>query len=986
MDHPADRPTRAKKKDRTGVWISVGAHVGVIVIALIILSQTELGRQLKDKLIGTTRDQKKQDEVKKPPPAPPRTAGPRKALPDAPPPSRGPGRTDAPPPVGESFFAESTEKKTKSGSGGEGGKTNVAVKVGGPVVKVAPPKIFSSAPAKSDIKQLFAERAKEAASVEAFGSEQISKTGVSDAGAIVKNVSGATIVDGKFAVIRGLSDRYVTTTLNGGEIPSPDPYRRSAPLDLFPSQIIDKVVIAKTFTPDQQGSYTGGGIDIVTKSFPEKSFANFSMGGSYNPQASFNDKFLTYDGGKHDWAGMDDGSRALPGDLADPAVTLPNRPFSAPVNPVVRAQRFAAADRLQDLTRQMGTTQFAAVEEESLLNHGFSLSAGDTTHFLGLPLGVFGSTSYRRDFAFYDDGVSSRYGADGLGNSELDNSYKDAKSTETVNWSGMINLAYQLREGHELGFGFLYNQNSEKISQRQVGTIEDDLGPTYFRNRLIWTEKNLQTYQLKGSHVLPEVGDIKLDWLAALAHVTQIEPDLRFFNFAQEGGSSDVGRNNTPDPKQPTRYFRDLDENNRNEKIDLTVPFRNWNEDEAKFKVGAFESFSKRTFSDRAISYSGNDPFNGNPNQYLTPSNLGYTATTNNPPNGTVLFDWHRYLDGIRDSIYDAESGIRAGYLMLDMPLVPNLRFVGGVRYETTDISVHSESDIASSVTSLTTNDSKIAQNDLLPAAGLIWSIKPDMNLRAHFSQTVARPSFRELAAYRSYDPVLDDLLDGNPNLVMTSIDNYDLRWEWFFKPGEIVSVSLFYKSLKNAIERRYLDIKGESITFGNQDKAEVFGVEFEARKNLGFIDPILDVFSVGGNVSLIGSETKLTDADFAAKSALVNGAKQTRQLYDQSPYIINLDLNYDNPYSGTGASLIYNVAGPRITIASLNTEDVFEQPAPGLDFILSQKLGRHLTAKFAAKNLLNPKIERTYGEDSNLIYSSYRKGMSFGVSFSYDF
>ena len=220
----------------------------------------------------------------------------------------------------------------------------------------------------------------------------------------------------------------------------------------------------------------------------------------------------------------------------------------------------------------------------------------------------------------------------------------------------------------------------------------------------------------------------------------------------------------------------------------------------------------------------------------------------------------------------------------------------------------------------------------------------------------------------------------------MTSINNYDLRWEWFFNPGEIVSVSLFYKQLKNAIERKYLDVKGEFITFDNRKSASVYGVEFEGRKNLAFIDPLLDVFSVGGNVSLIGSQTELTDDEFSVKKDLVRGAKRTRQLYDQSPYIVNLDLNYDNPYSGTSAGLIFNVSGPRITIASLNTEDVFEQPAPGLDFVLSQKLGRNLTAKFAAKNLLNPTFKRTYGENSSLIYSSYKKGMSFGVSLSYEF
>ncbi len=281
---------------------------------------------------------------------------------------------------------------------------------------------------------------------------------------------------------------------------------------------------------------------------------------------------------------------------------------------------------------------------------------------------------------------------------------------------------------------------------------------------------------------------------------------------------------------------------------------------------------------------------------------------------------------------------------MLDTPVLSKLRFVGGVRLERTDIRIHSESDIASVHTGLTTNDSEIVQTDLLPAAGLIWSIKKDMNLRAHFSKTIARPSFRELAAYRSYDPILDDLLDGNPNLQMSA------------------------------------------ITFDNRKEASVYGVEFEARKNLGFIDSNLDVFTVGGNVSLIGSETELTDDEFTTKRTLVKGTKRTRQLYDQSPYIINLDLNYENPYSGTTASILYNISGPRITIASLNTEDVFEQPAPGLDFILSQKLGRHLTVKFVAKNLLNPTFKRTYGENSDLIYSTYKKGLSVGLSLGYDF
>ncbi len=990
---------RREYKDRTGIIISVVVHGVVIGGLLFWLSTTEMGQELIRKGLQAVRSEK--DKAKEPPKPPPET---RQPPPSKLPPinqgvapksgggSRRAVASDAPAAAGESFFVDSrTQTKGASTEGKGSGESGPAKVVAPPPPPkpVIPRPLFQSAAPKSDIKQLFVQRSKDAAATESFGSEQISKTGVSDAGAIINKVSGATVVDGKFAVIRGLSDRYVTTTMNGAEIPSPDPYRRSAPLDLFPSQIIDKVVVAKTFTPDQPGSYTGGGINIVTKSFPEKAFSNFSFGGSYNPQANLNDSFRTYDGGDRDWTGMDDGTRALPGELAVPGLVLPNRPFSAPrpntpANIVIRNQRFADADKLEALTRSLGTAQFAPDQKAAPLNHNFGISAGDTSHLLGLPLGVFGSFSYRRDFASYEDGETGRYGSDGNGNAEQTQSFDDAKSKETVNWSGMVNLAYQLRQGHEIGFNFLYNQNSEKVAHQQEGgfTAEDDV--TYYRNRLIWTERNLQAYQLKGSHALLENAGIKFDWLAALATTSQLEPDMRFFNYSQDGSGYSIGRGGTPDPKQPTRYYRDLDENNRNEKIDLTVPFRNWDLDEGTLKLGVFDSFSKRTFADRGISYSGIDPFNGNPNDYLTPQNLGYTAVTN--ANQSVTFDWNRYLEQIRDSTYDAESGIRATYFMLDAPLMEKLRFVGGVRVESTDLRVHSESTLASAVTGATTNDSKIVQTDILPAAGLIWSIRTNMNLRAHASQTIARPSFRELAAYRSYDPERDDIIDGNPNLLMTSINNFDLRWEWFFKPGEILSVSLFYKDLKNAIESKYLDVSGTLITWDNQETATVFGIEFESRKNLGFIDPILDVFSVGGNVSLIQSETELSADDWSAKQLLVNGAKRTRQLYDQSPYIVNLDLSYDNPSSGTSAGLIFNVSGPRIIIASLATEDVFEQPAPGLDFVLSQKLGRNLTAKFAARNLLNPTFKRTYGENSSLIYSSYKKGMSFGASLSYEF
>jgi len=283
-------------------------------------------------------------------------------------------------------------------------------------------------------------------------------------------------------------------------------------------------------------------------------------------------------------------------------------------------------------------------------------------------------------------------------------------------------------------------------------------------------------------------------------------------------------------------------------------------------------------------------------------------------------------------------------------------------------------------------NDAKIVQSDLLPSAGLIYAVNPNMNIRLNYSQTIARPSFRELAAYYSYDPVINDFIEGNPLLKMTSIDNYDARWEWFPRPGELVSVSVFYKALENAIERGDLKIEGDVITFLNREKAKLYGIEFEARKNLDFLGASFKPFSVGGNLSLIQSEVHLTENEVFNKSQFFPDVKATRPLYDQSPYVVNLDLNYDNPSAGTSAAFIFSIAGPRIAITKLNADDVYEQPAPVLDFVVSQKIGRHTTVKLFAKNLLDPRIERTYGKDSELLYDSYKRGRTFGLTLSHDF
>lgn len=985
-----------EKRDPVSLAISVIVHVAMIGGVGYWAAKTGKLDEITRRILQAVRSDKK--EQKQEPPKPQQAkAQPTKLPPinQGAPPSGGGGSrravaADAPAAVGESFFADTRTQTKGASKEGKGGETNAAPKVAAPVavVRQLPRPIFQSAAPKSDIKQLLIQRAKAAASTEAFGSEQISKSGVSDAGAILRQISGATVSEGKFAVVRGLSDRYVSTTLNGANLPSADPYRQSVPLDLFPAQVIDRVVVTKTFTPDQPGSSTGGGIDVVTKSFPEKSFATFSLGGEYNTQSTLNRRFLTYDGGGHDWAAMDDGTRALPSTVNRIAPQGKQLPTPRVGNLLLNAGNFSTVLHeqltLDQVTSALQTTDFAPRREAPPFNHNFSTAFGGVTHLLGAPLGYFGGASYKHDYSFYENGVSSRYQT----GTSLKSKFRDARSLSTVNWSGMVNLAYLPIENHELGFTFFYNQNAvdDVRIQDQGYDANNSTGGTFRKENLYWTERNLNTYQMKGEHHVPDFADLQFNWLIALTETTQDEPDARFFNDNNSGSGYQTGGVNS-NPKDPTRYFRELSENNRNIKLDWTLPFRNWEADEGQFKFGLFDSFSKRTFTERQFYYPGRGGYNDDPNRFLTDSQLGLTSITTNYLGGqprSLRFNWGDYVQ-VFDSQYSGERSIQAGYLMLDIPVVDKLRLVGGARYETTDLAVHSESYLPNSNTGLKTNDTDLVRQDLLPSVGMIYAVNSNMNVRVSYSHTVARPSFRELAAYYSYDPVISDFVEGNPLLRMTSIKNYDFRWEWFPRPGELFSVSAFYKQLTDVIERGNKKIEGDVITFFNND-ATLYGIEFEARKNLDFISTYFDRLSLGGNFSLIESEVKLRKEDLAAKRAFFPNIKDTRSLYDQSPYIVNLDLNYNNTSSGTSASVIYNVAGPRIAIAKLNTEDVYEQPAPTLDFVLSQRIGRNLTVKFGAKNLLDPKIERTYGKSSNLLYSSYRKGRGFGLSMNYEF
>ena len=821
---------------------------------------------------------------------------------------------------------------------------------------------------------------------DAIGSEQISRSGFSDAAGLLTKVTGATVVDGRTAVIRGLSDRYTTAMLNGAEIPSADPYKKSAQLDMIPSTVINDMTVTKTFTPDQPGAFTGGAINITTKSFPEEFIFRIAAGVGYNTQSSLNDDFIAAEGSSTDFLGIDSGMRALPPPLDDPEYQVPNPPRRARRTDTAEddAARQAQADELQGVNEALGVTQFEGEGKSQPLNHKFDIAVGDTVEVAKRPLGYFATISYNHRYRYYPNGVYERWRP---GLDETLKTYNDRRGVDEVNWAAMANLAYDVNENNLISFNFLFNQNGENNVRQRVGqNFQETIGTLTQLNTIHWIERSLMSFMLQGDHTLENLGNLDVDWLAAYANTQQEEPDLRYFNhFVRELPSGDTLNsfaNSIESPQRPSRYWRDLDEDNYNGRLDFRKPFDQWSGLEADVKFGLFGSYSRRDFIERIYDYDSQTNyddwlFNGVPNNFLTPENLRYSTEFNS--RGQTNYVFPRYVNEQGRSTYDGKQDINAVYAMTDLPLTEAFTFVGGARLESTDLSVFSES---------ANSGSNISQTDVLPAAGLIFTFyREQMKLRLNYGKTVARPTYREIAPYRSYDIAGDEVIEGNPNLTMSEIDNFDLRWDWFLGPGEVLSFGGFYKDLQSPIEKYNVTLDGSIITFINRETAQVYGLEFEARKNLMFISPRFENFSAGFNLALIQSQTELTEDELGNKQIFDPDVSETRPMFDQSPVILNADLNFDKPEWRTSATISFNYTAERIYLANGIGPDIYEWPGPILNFTWIQGLGDHWSAKFAAKNLLNPTWERTYGNDSrDFLYQTWNWGTVFELSFTFSY
>jgi TonB-dependent receptor len=815
-----------------------------------------------------------------------------------------------------------------------------------------------------------------------ISAKEISRFSAGNAADAMKRVTGASVVDGKYVFVRGLGDRYSSAQLNGQQLPSTDPYRNSMQLDLIPSNLLDNVIASKTFSPDQPGNFTGGNVNLVTKSFPEQFTLSASASISYNTQSSLRDDFLTHEGGATDWLGYDDGTRAVPEILTTDRYLNEISAASA-----TRARGDEDLANFLDQTARSLSQQHAPTFMRSGLNQNYSISFGNQYKLgEGVRLGLIFGGNFRRTFDYYNNGVFSYWeNTDSASPSlNIDRDLRDSRSTETPQLGGFASasLKFGNQVQSKISLITIYNHTTDKDSRVLEGPFPAIIsGNGNFQTRTLrFRAREFQDYQLGGEHVFGESG-VKFEWGGSFVQTTQDDPDFRqFSNTVRVRNEMDTLFFITPaEFDLPFHFYRTLRDEQYTSKADLTIPFAQGKSGFNQFKFGFFYSDKDRTFRDNVnqIQLGNAESYMGDPDAFFGDDNIGVIGF--NPEArfpytiGLYPINFKKATD---ENSYDGFERITAYYGMVNYDF-DLFKVIAGLRVEQTNIFLEN----------LAEQTASIEETDFLPSLNIIYPLTEDMNIRASFNQTLARPNMRELAPFESFDFGGDFRIQGNPELDRTLIQNYDLRWELYPRPGELFAVSAYYKNFDNPIITAFVpQAANPLIQYGNVDNARVYGLELEFRKKLDFISPALEKFKLSSNFSLIESVVDIPDIEQPIIDEFIPEKGDTRPFPGQSPFLLNAALNYNDFEKGWDAIIAFNVFGARLyNISEARNPDIYEQPRPQLDISVSKTLTKHWSIKVTAQNLLNPNtntIMTFKGQEYDI--TRFRRGTSFGLKLAY--
>lgn len=812
------------------------------------------------------------------------------------------------------------------------------------------------------------------------------KIGDSDASDAVKRVTGVSVEEGKYVYVRGLGDRYTKTTLNNVDIPGLDPDRNSLQMDIFPTNLIDNMVVLKSAVAELPADFTGGVVNVETKDFPDERIFNVSASFGYNPSMHFNDDYITSQGGSTDFLGYDNGARSLPEEAKRTVIP----------SPVSRDSEQEVKSFLRKFNPALGATK-----RTSFMDYNFGASLADQIALSGdRKLGYIFSASYKNETRYYDDVLYGEYQRM-IDPTAYELRYATIQQGVTGEnnafLGGLGGLALKTSRS-KLKLTLMHLQNGE--SRAGQFFIDNDGAATgqsgYFASsdNLDYSQRVLTNVLLNGEHYNND-GSWKIDWRISPTFSSITDPDVRktAFTLSPVDTSFIAGAGGNP-----SRIWRYLDELSMVGKVDLTKDYTLLGES-AKLKFGASHVYKQRDYE--ILSYNlqffgGRPEFQGDANEVLTDENLY--------PNGTLYYTSGNNTPN--PNAYNSNVNNTGIYVSNEFTPVSHLRAIIGLRGENY-VQRHTGRDVehANSGNGNNLDNDKVLDSfDLFPSANFIYALSDQQNLRLSYSRTIARPSFKELSFAQILDPITNRYFNGglfkysdwDGKLTETRIDNLDLRWETFMRNGQLISLSAFYKTFDNPIELVRIPEQQTTTEYQprNVGDGRLMGAEVEVRKTLDFIAPALERFSVSGNFTLVRSSIELTDREFNSRKTYEKEGQtieRTRQMAGQAPYIINGGLSYEDPELGFDAGLFYNVKGPTLAIVGAGLfPDVFAQSFHSLNFNLNKSFGpgQRSSVTFNVSNILNDVREEVYTgfRAENQYFSRLSPGMAMSIGLKYGF
>ncbi len=759
-----------------------------------------------------------------------------------------------------------------------------------------------------------------------ISAEVIRRTPDRTTGDVIRRVSGASIQDNKFAIIRGLNDRYNIALLNGALLSSTEPDRKAFSFDLFPSSMLDNLVVMKTANADLPGEFAGGAILLNTKDLPEQNFVNINLGAGYNTVTTFR-PYQSAGGGGTDFLGFDDGNRSLPAGYPD-----------------ATSFRTASKDERFRFSRELPNDWAILNRNSAAPNSSLQLSAGLVSD-PGRAV-QFGSTfaiSYSNNNRL-QTGERNDFDAE----QQLFN-YQDLQFKNNVLWGSLLNLAMKINKRHKIALQSTYSTNTDHI-------ISDRSGSDFEQERFVsatsieYTENHLLTSRLSGEHAFG-TNNALLTWGGGYNRTTRDVPALRRMFYAKnfDAEADEPYRAYVPfgsaDPFRSGRFYSNLSEDVYNGNLDLSLPFVLSGQKQT-VKIGGLYQGKSRAFNARTMGFI-RARVAGFDNSLLSLPQDQIFAPENIRDNGFILDEITNPSDA-----YTANSDLTAGYVLLDNSIFEKLRISWGLRMER--FNQHLESSDYSG-NPLTVNNNLTSW---LPSANLTYRLNDQHQFRVSASKTVSRPEFREVAPFAFYDFYLNAGVVGSPDLTPGDVFNADLRYEIYPGQNELFSVSFFYKRFTNPIEFTFSSQGAGTRTFSFQNipGARNYGVELELRKNLSFIASSLEDLTFFANGAIIRSRLDLSN---------VSSFDDNRALQGQSPYLLNTGLSYNHPDWGLSTTLVYNIIGDRVAqVGTVGYADIYERHRNLLDFQVSKRLGERAEIKLTLGDILSPDF--MYYQDNN--------------------